>query len=270
MARLSWNEIEIRASQFVSSWRGHTYEKGDSQSFWTEFLDIYGIDRRRSGALFEHPTKKLSGKQGFIDLFWPGKLIAEQKSAGRGLDKATSQALDYLYTLPDHDLPQFIVACDFAIFQVLELATGKKATFTLEQFPTRVKLFAFLIDETSQQTVEEDPVNRQAAEGMARLHNQLRDSRYTGHDLELLLVRLVFALFADDAQIFERGTFERYIRTRTNIDGSDLGMHLNSIFEVLNTPEHERQVALDRDLRAFPYINGGLFERTMRTPSCIN
>jgi hypothetical protein len=266
--RISWNEIQDRASQFAARWVGETYEKGESQSFWSEFLSIYDIDRRRHGAFFEYAIKKLSGKQGFIDLFWPGKLIAEQKSAGRDLDKANIQALEYLDTMPDHDLPRFIVVSDFATFQVMELETGKKASFTLEQLPERVKIFAFLIDETSQTVAEEDPVNRQAAEGMARLHNQLRDSRYTGHDLELLLVRMVFCLFADDAQIFERGIFERYIRQRTHLDGSDLGMHLGKIFEVLNTPEDERQTTLDEDLQAFPYINGGLFERTIRVPSC--
>lgn len=268
MARISWNEIQDRASQFAAKWEGETYEKGESQTFWGEFLSIYDIDRRRHGAFFEYAIKKLSGKQGFIDLFWPGKLIAEQKSIGRDLDKANVQALEYLDTMPDHDLPKFIVVSDFATFQVMELETGKKASFPLSKLPERVKIFAFLIDEASQTLAEEDPVNRQAAEGMARLHNQLRDSRYTGHDLELLLVRMVFCLFADDAQIFERGIFERYIRSRTHIDGSDLGLHLGKIFEVLNTPEEERQTTLDQDLQAFPYINGGLFEDTLRVPSC--
>jgi hypothetical protein len=94
--RLSWNEIESRAIEFAAKWHGETYEKGESQSFWTDFLTVYGIDRRRQGAFFEHPIKKASGKQGFIDLFWPGKLLAEQKSAGRDLTKATGQAYDYL------------------------------------------------------------------------------------------------------------------------------------------------------------------------------
>src|SRR4029079_15370604 len=83
MARMSWNEIEARAARFAADGAGETYEKGESQSFWTAFLDIYGIDRRRAGALFEYATKKLSGERGFIDLFWPGKLVAEQKSGGR-------------------------------------------------------------------------------------------------------------------------------------------------------------------------------------------
>lgn len=267
---VSWNEIETRAFQFAGRWKGETYEKGSSQLFWSEFLTMFDVDHRRHGAFFEYAIKKLSGKQGFIDLFWPGKLIAEQKSAGKDLDKANFQALEYLDTMPDHDLPQFIVVSDFATFQVMELSTGKKSSFTLAQLPDRVKVFGFLRDETSITLAEEDPVNRKAAEGMARLHNLLRDSRYVGHDLELLLVRLVFCLFADDAQIFEKGSFQRYLQQRTRADGSDLGPQLGQIFEVLNTPDDERQTTLDQDLQAFPYINGGLFERTLRIPSCTS
>lgn len=83
MPRLSWNEIQDRALAFAGRWEGETYEKGESQTFWGGFLDQFGIDRRRHGAFFEYAIKKGSGKQGFIDLFWPGKLLAEQKSGGK-------------------------------------------------------------------------------------------------------------------------------------------------------------------------------------------
>lgn len=267
MPRLSWNEIQDRAVQFAAEWAGETYEKGESQSFWSGFLYVFGIDRRRHGAFFEYPVKKLSGKQGFIDLFWTGKLIAEQKSAGRDLDKATTQAFDYLDPLPDHDLPTHIVVSDFATFQLIELETMKKATFPLAELPQKVKWFSFLVDETGPAPVEEDPVNRQAAERMAALHNNIEASRYTGHDLEMLLVRLVFCLFADDALIFEKGTFDRYIRNRTSVDGSDVGPHLNTLFQVLDTPPEQRYTTLDQDLAAFPYINGALFREPLRAAS---
>ncbi len=270
MPRISWNEIETRALVFAAKWQGETYERGESQTFWGDFLTIFDIDRRRQGAYFEYAIKKLNGKQGFIDLFWPGMLLAEQKSAGRDLTKASVQALDYIATMPDHDLPRFIVTSDFATFELLELATGKRGSFPLERLPERVRSFEFLFGETGQTPAEENPVNREAAEGMARLHNQLRDSRYGGHDLELLLVRLMFCLFADDAFIFERGAFERYIRARTSGDGSDLGSRLNELFEVLDTPEDQRQTTLDHDLQSFPYINGGLFAGRLRTPACTS
>ena len=116
MANISWNEIQDRATEFASKWAGETYEKGESQSFWGDFLAVYGIDRRRHGAFFEYAIKKGSGSQGFIDMFWPGKLLAEQKSGGKDLSRANIQAYEYLETMPDHDLPQAIVVSDFQDF----------------------------------------------------------------------------------------------------------------------------------------------------------
>ena len=230
MAHISWNEIQDRATEVASKWQGETYEKGESQSFWSDFLAIYGIDRRRHGAFFEYAIKKGSGSQGFIDMFWPGKLLAEQKSGGRDLGKANIQAYEYLETMPDHDLPQAIVLSDFANFTfILQDGRNEKVEFALADLPKHVKLFAFLLGETSQKTAEEQPVNRQAAEAMARLHNQLRDDNYTGHDLEVLLVRLVFCMFADDSGIFEHGQLRGYIANRTAADGSDLGSRLVDI-----------------------------------------
>ncbi|MEO7904770.1 MAG: DNA methyltransferase, partial [Candidatus Saccharimonadales bacterium] len=266
MTQLSWNEIQDRATEFASKWAGETYEKGESQSFWSDFLNIYGVDRRRHGAFFEYAIKKGSGAQGFIDMFWPGKLLAEQKSGGRDLAKAGVQAYEYLETMPDHDLPEAIVVSDFASFQLINLDTRDKIEFTLIDLPKNVKLFGFLINQTSKHLAEESPVNRQAAESMARLHNQLRDDNYTGHDLEVLLVRLVFCLFADDSGIFEHGQLHEYLRTRTSDDGSDLGPRLVQIFEVLNTPIANRQSSLDESMMALPYVNGGLFAESIQTP----
>lgn len=266
MARLSWNLIQDRAVEFSAKYKGETYEKGESQSFWSDFLHVFGIDRKRYGAFFEYAIKKNGGKQGFIDMFWPGKLLAEQKSAGRDLSKATTQAFDYLHTMPDHDLPQGIVVSDFATFQFIDMQTRVVTEFTLEDLHKHVQLFGFLIEQQSKKFAEEAPVNRQAAEAMAALHNALRDTGYTGHDLELLLVRLVFCLFADDSDIFERRSFEAYFYNRTQIDGTDFGPRLNKLFELLNTPEQNRSSALDTDLTVFPYINGGLFAENIRTP----
>lgn len=266
MRNISWNEIQNRASQFAAKWEGETYEKGESQSFWSDFLAIFGVDRKRHGAYFEYAIKKLDNKQGFIDMFWPGKLLAEQKSAGRDLSAANIQAFDYLHNMPDADLPQFIIVSDFANFQLINLETREQVNFSLEQLPKMVKSFGFIIGVESHNLQEEDPVNRKAAEAMARLHNQLEDNNFSGHELELLLVRLVFCLFADDAGIFERGIFEQYLKQRTNIDGSDVGSKLGKIFEVLNTPQDKRQLNLDQDLAALPYVNGGLFAELTRMP----
>lgn len=267
MKNISWNEIQDRATEFVSKWQGETYEKGESQSFWSDFLAIYAIDRRRHGAFFEYAIKKGSGKQGFIDMFWPGKLLAEQKSGGRDLAKAGIQAYEYLETMPDHDLPEAIVVSDFASFQVIRLDTREKVEFALEDLPRHVKLFGFLISQTSRYLAEEDPVNIKAAEAMAQLHNQLREDNYTGHDLEVLLVRLVFCMFADDSGIFDHGVLRRYIQDRTSEDGSDLGSRLVQVFEVLNAPLPQRQSSLDEALASLLYVNGGLFAEPIHTPS---
>src|SRR3954453_21437106 len=92
--RLSWNEIRARAAQFADEWAGEGYEKGQTQLFYRDLFDVFGISVRRV-ASFEEPVKKLGDKQGFIDLFWKGVLLVEQKSAGRSLTPAKAQALDY-------------------------------------------------------------------------------------------------------------------------------------------------------------------------------
>jgi hypothetical protein len=89
---LSWNEIRHRAIAFSKEWRGETREAAERQSFWNEFFNVFGI-RRRTVATFEEPVKKLSGDWGFIDLFWPGRLLAEHKSAGEDLGKAHAQGM---------------------------------------------------------------------------------------------------------------------------------------------------------------------------------
>jgi len=77
--RLSWNEIRTRAAIFSTDWAEAHYEKGETQSFYNEFFEIFGI-KRRTVARYEESIKKLNNRQGFIDLFWPAKLIVEQKS----------------------------------------------------------------------------------------------------------------------------------------------------------------------------------------------
>lgn len=266
MARLSWNEISARTAKFADEWADEAYEKGEAQSFWTEFLECFGVDRRRAGGFFEYGVKLAGKKYGFIDMFLPGRLLVEQKSAGRDLAKATIQALGYLDGIADHDLPDAIVASDFASFQVLDLNTREVKAFGIKDLPEHVRLFGALVGEEAAKLQEQSPVNREAAERMAALHVQLWDSGYRGHKLELFLVRLVFCAFADDAQIFEPQAFEKYIKQRTSVDGSDLGPRVGKLFEVLNTPPEVRAATLDEDLAAFPYINGGLFEELIPMP----
>jgi hypothetical protein len=103
--RLSWNEIRARAASFATEWADARYERGETQSFYNEFFEVFGV-RRRQVATFEEPVKKLGERQGFIDLFWKGVLLVEQKSAGRNLVRAKEQALDYFPGLKPYELPR--------------------------------------------------------------------------------------------------------------------------------------------------------------------
>jgi hypothetical protein len=98
---------------------------------------------------------------------------------------------------------------------------------------------------------------------MGKLHDKLKAIGYTGHHLELYLVRLLFCLFADDTSIFEKGIFCDYLELKTNEDGSDLAAHIGQLFQVLNTEENKRFTNLDESLAAFPYVNGKLFEEQL-------
>jgi hypothetical protein len=100
---------------------------------------------------------------------------------------------------------------------------------------------------------------------MGKLHDQMKDAGYSGHPLELYLVRLLFCLFAEDTGIFERQQFKEYIEQRTSEDGSDLAHHISTLFQVLNTPREKRLRNLDEQLAAFPYVNGKLFEEMLPT-----
>jgi hypothetical protein len=126
-----------------------------------------------------------------------------------------------------------------------------------------VKLFGFIAGYQKHDFKVEEAVNIEAAYHMGVLHDALKDSGYTGRDLEIYLVRLLFCLFADDTGIFERGIFLEYLNQKTNTDGSDLGMHLAQLFQVLNTTTEKRQKTLDESLAQFPYINGHLFEQQL-------
>src|SRR3954452_529741 len=105
---ISWNEARARAAKFAEEWKDETYERGETQTFYNEFFEIFGVRRRRV-ASFEEAVKKLGDKRGFIDLFWKGVLLVEQKSAGRDLVKAKQQALDYFPGLKEYELPRYIL-----------------------------------------------------------------------------------------------------------------------------------------------------------------
>jgi hypothetical protein len=137
----------------------------------------------------------------------------------------------------------------------------------LPELHKHVELFGFIAGYRKREFKDQDPVNIEASELMGRLHDMLKEAGYTGHELELFLVRLLFCLFADDTTIFEKDAFHFYLEEKTKPDGSDLGLHLAMLFQTLNTPAEKRQKSLDEALAALPYINGSLFADTLPIPA---
>ena len=263
---LSWNEIKNRAINFSKEWEKEQREHAESQSFWNDFFNIFGISRKRV-ASFEEPVKKLGEQRGRIDLFWKGTLLVEHKSRGKDLSKAYTQAMDYFPGLKEAELPKYILISDFETFKLYDLEEDKNYEFTLNELYKNVHLFGFIAGYTKHKVVAEDPINIQAAQMMGKLHDKLKDVGYDGHPLELFLVRLLFLGFAEDTSIFEKRAFLEFLENKTSEDGSDLGSKLTELFQVLNTPFEKRLKNLDESLATFPYVNGKLFEEFLPIPS---
>ena len=265
--RLSWNEIRARAARFADEWRDAAYEKSETQSFYNAFFEVFDV-RRRSVARYEEHVRKLDDRSGFIDLFWPGVLIVEQKSAGRDLERAYGQAGEYFDALPERERPRYILVSDFKTFELHDLDEQDEVAFPLSDLPRHVDKFGFILGVQRRTFRDQDPANIEAAELVGRLHEALEAAGYRGHNLERFLVRIVFCLFADDTGIFEpRDIFLDLIETRTREDGSDTGSRLAELFQVLDTPEAARQTTLDEDFARFPYVDGDLFNGALRIPS---
>jgi N-6 DNA Methylase len=262
---LSWNEIKTRAVAFTNEWKDEVSEDAEAKSFWDDFFNVFGISRRRV-ATFEHavsspsPSERAGVRSGYIDLLWKGTILIEHKSRGKDLIKAYQQAKDYFPGLKEKELPRYILVSDFERFNLYDLEKNTSHEFRLTDFVNHVHLFGFIAGYEKRTYKEQDPVNIEAAALMGKLHDKLKAIGYTGHALELYLVRLLFCLFADDTNIFEKGILQDYIDLRTDEDGSDLANHIAQLFEVLNSPKDKRFKNLDENLAAFPYVNGKLFE----------
>jgi hypothetical protein len=144
---LSWNETKTRAAAFVLEWKDNRSikEKAEAQTFETEFLKIFGVERKKV-ALFEHEVhfgdgqaylfdQAGTGERAYIDLFWKGHIITEMKTPGKDLDKAYEQAKAYALTLPQKDIPRGILTCDFLNFQYYDLEDNAKChSFVLRSY----------------------------------------------------------------------------------------------------------------------------------------
>ena len=286
----SWNEIRNAAAAFSKRWKSAYDEKAQAQSFLKEFFAVFGVDAV-TVATFEHRVKFADGSQGYADCFWPGAILIEMKSRGKDLDAAFEQAMEYVRSMCNvanvkmlpkpntnaqletdnigtgnigntgniSQLPRAIVVSDFARFRFYNLEKDNALTeFSLKDLRKYVTLFGYMIGaDDGGEIREQDPVNRKAAEQMARLHDAMKAVGYTGHPLEVYLVRLLFSLFAEDTGIFKPEQLSHFIKCDSSPDGHDLAEKLASLFQTLNTPPERRLSILDESLAAFPYVMAG-------------
>lgn len=284
MPHLSWSEVRDRSIRFSRDWASATSERADKQTFWNEFFDVFGI-RRASVAAFEANVRNLQGHTNAIDLLWRGKLLVEHKSFGQNLDAAETQALGYIEDLArenrQDEIPRFVLVSDFAHFTLFDLEPEEqrdlplfagrpsaRISFTLGELPRVIRSFAFMLGQTRVRLDPEDPANEKAYRRMCELHDAFKTGGFTGHELERLLVRILFCVFAEDTGIFEPEVFSRFLRNQTREDGSDLGAQLNRLFDWLNSPQADQPAEDGDPLYGFRYVNGDLFAERLGFPRC--
>lgn len=271
---LSLNEIRRRSAQFAVEWRDSPGdERQDGQSFIRDLLQVYGITATKA-ALYEKRAKRSStGGRGYIDALVPGLCAIEMKSAGKDLDAAISQALDYIGDLTDAETPRYIIASDFQNLRVLDIQAPEGQDlqiFTLDELPANIEALAFLAGYQSVTfgTREQETASVKAAKIMANLYEALNDSGYDDHEASVFLVRFLFCLYADDAGVWgERDLFYEFLERRTSDDGADLGPQLAMLFQAMNREQGKRQRNLDDLIARFPYVNGGIFAEPADIPA---
>lgn len=263
------------ARKFANFWKDKGYEKGESQPFWLALLrDVFGVENPEAAISFEGRVKlaQTSFIDGFIDAT---KVLVEQKSRNKDLRKPIKQsdgsfltpfqqAKRYSAELPYSKRPRWIVVCNFREFLVydMETPTGEPESVALENLPSEYDRLQFLVDEAAEVVRKETEVSLQAGELVGVLHRELlkeyKDptSPSATRSLNVLCVRLVFCLYAEDAGVFERNQFHDYLKS---FKIQDARRALIDLFQVLNQTPEERDPYLDDRLAAFPYVNGGLF-----------
>ena len=267
------------AKRFAEYWKGKGYEKGESQAFWLSLLrDVYGV---------EHPEQFISFEEqvhldhtSFIDGSIPStKVLIEQKGLGKDLKKPIrqsdgsmlnpfQQAKRYITELPLSQHPRWVVTCNFSTFHVydMERPGGEPEEIRLEDLEREYYRLQFLVDSGSEHLKREMEVSIAAGEIVGLLYDALAaqyadpTSERAMKSLNVLCVRLVFCLYAEDAEVFGRhGMFRDYL---AQFDARRLRRALIELFRTLDTPVSERDPYLKDDspeLAAFPYVNGGLF-----------
>ena len=269
------------AAAFAERWKGRGYEKGDSQVFWTELLtEVFGVENPSTIIRYEEQVKV--DNTNFIDGHIPStKVLIEQKSIDKDLRKGIKQsdgsllnpfqqAKRYAAELPYSERPRWIVTCNFAEFLVydMEKPNGEPQQILLENLGKEYYRLQFLVYAKSDHLSKEMEVSIEAGKIVGRIYEALL-TQYDDNSpealrwLNILCVRIVFCLYAEDAGIFSRDQFHDFLVT---YEAKDLRRALRDLFEVLNTPKEKRSKYLQEELAAFPYTNGGLFEEEIEIP----
>ena len=264
------------AKKFVEDWTGKGYEKGESQKFWIQLLrEVLGVETPEQFISFEDQVHL--DHTSFIDARIPAtKVLIEQKSSDKDLYKAIKQsdgsllnpfqqAKRYITELPLSQHPRWVVTCNFQKFCVydMERPNGEPQEILLKDLEKEYYRLSFLVDTGSEHLKKEMEVSIKAGEIVGLLYDtllkQYKDctNEESLKSLNILCVRLVFCLYAEDAGIFgKHDIFLDYLR---QYDVSKMRKALIELFTVLNTKPEDRDPYLEDDLKAFPYVNGGLF-----------
>lgn len=269
---LSMNEIRSRAAQFARDWKDEPGdERQQAQSFVRDLLGVFGITQTRAAFYEKRVRRSSTGSRGYIDALIPGLALIEMKSAGKDLVAAEQQALDYIDDLPDPEVPRWVITSDFHRLRLLDLHAQSDAVeeVRLSELRDHAHRFAFLAGygERAFGSKAQEAASIKAAKLMASLYEALEGSGYDDHEASVFLVRTLFALYADDAGVWDRDLFLEFLETRTAPDGSDLGPQLSLLYQVMGREPSRRQSKLDELIARFPYVNGGIFEEAVSIPS---
>ena len=269
------------AADFAAFWQDKGYEKGQNQIFWTTLLNqVYGIEHPEQFVVFEEQVQL--DHTSFVDARIPStKVLIEQKSLGKDLGAPIpqsdgrsltpfEQAKRYADSLPNSQRPRWIVTCNFAEFWVydLEHPQAEPQKILLKDLGKEYDRLMFLVDAGNTHLKREMKLSVDAGKLVAQIHDALLkqylhpDSPETLRSLNILCVRLVFCLYAEDAHLFGKKTaFHDYL---AQYAAKDIRRALIDLFEVLDTPPERRDPYLDESLKAFEYVNGGLFSNDVR------
>ena len=275
-------QMATAAAEFAERWKGRGYERGESQPFWIDLLsNVFGIDTPTNGFItFE--DHRMVDASNFIDGRIPStKVLIEQKSLGKDLRAGIrqsdgsllnpfQQARRYVVSLPVSEHPRWIVTCNFSEFLVydMEQPNGDPEQILLDNLGKEYYRLHFLVDAKNDHLSKEMEVSIKAGDIVGQIYEALL-KQYDDNSpealrwLNILCVRLVFCLYAEDAGIFTRDQFHDFL---VIYEAKDMRRALRDLFEVLNTPQEKRSKYLQAELAAFPYTNGGLFEEQIEIP----